>query len=479
MTVRNTSSSVYVLATVALSLLATAVLGAARVERLHAAESSSRPAPPRPPGRLLGELLNQPVDALDRFDDRIARLHPDEAAANAEGIRKLAGRWITVFTDLPSSQEVDGLTAVFDSAVPQYCRYFGIEETALGDWRVTACVMKDRERFARANLLPAELPAFQFGYARNYDLWLDDQPSDYYRRHLLLHEGVHCIMNTRLGACGPPWFMEGTAELLATHAWDGRTLTLGVIPRAKEDVPMWGRIKIVRDDLAAKRGKRIEAILDLPPTAFLENDAYAWSWALAVLLDHHPRYRDRFRAMRLHVRDKQFNAKFREAFAEDWNELNEHWQLFAMTLEYGHDVARDSAVFASGKLPVSGATFEVAADRGWQSSRWAVVQGKKYQLRAWGRYSIAAEPVPWPCEPNGVSIRYYQGRPAGELLMNIRPDEPPAGLSALLRPPTPVGLGCTFTAERSGTLYFKINEPPSSWADNSGSLTVEIRPAEQ
>jgi len=444
---------------------------------LSAAESSSRPAPPQPPKRLLGELLDQPVDSFDRFDQKIARLQPEDAVAAAEGIRKLPGKWVTLYTDLPSAKEIDELPALFDAAVPQYCRYFGIDEAALGPWRATACVMKDRERFVRANLLPPEIPAFQFGYARNYDLWLDDQPSDYYRRHLLLHEGVHCFMNTRLGACGPPWFMEGTAELLATHHWDGRTLTLGVVPRHKEDVPMWGRIKIIRDELAAKRGKRIDAVLDLRPTAFLENDAYAWSWALAVLLDHHPRYQARFRQMQKHVLDKHFNEKFRQAFADDWAELAEHWQLFVMTLEYGHDVARDSAVFAPGKPPAPGAAFEVAADRGWQSSGWAVEEGKSYTLRASGRYQVAAEPKPWPCEPGGVTIRYYQGRPLGMLLMGIRPDVPAAGLSALLRPPVEVGLGRTFTAERSGTLYFKINELPSEWADNAGSLQVEIQPA--
>lgn len=444
---------------------------------LWAAESSSRPAPPRPPGRLLGELLDQSVDSFDRFDKSISRLQPDDAAVAAEGIRKLSGRWVTLYTDLPAAKEIDDLPALFDAAVPQYCRYFGIDEASLGPWRATACVMKDRERFVRANLLPPEIPAFQFGYARNYDLWLDDQPSDYYRRHLLLHEGVHCFMNTQLGACGPPWFMEGTAELLATHHWDGRALSLGVVPRHKEDVPMWGRIKIIRDELAAKRGKRIDAVLDLRPTAYLENDAYAWSWALAVLLDHHPRYQARFRQMQKHVLDKQFNEKFRQAFADDWAELAEHWQLFVMTLEYGHDAARDSATFAAGKPPAPGATCEVAADRGWQSSGWAVEAGKSYTLRASGRYQVAAEPKPWPCEPGGVTIRYYQGRPLGMLLMGIRPDAPATGLSALLRPSLEVGLGCTFTAERSGTLYFKINELPSEWADNAGSLQVEIRPA--
>ena len=49
------------------------------------------------------------------------------------------------------------------------------------------------------------------------ELWLHDQPTAYYRRHLLLHEGTHVFMASFLGGCGPGWYMEGTAELFG-HA---------------------------------------------------------------------------------------------------------------------------------------------------------------------------------------------------------------------------------------------------------------------
>ena len=61
-------------------------------------------------------------------------------------------------------------------------------------------------------------------------------------------------------------------------------------------------------------------------------------------------------------------------------------------------------------------TVSVAADRGWQSSGVRVDAGKSYRLRAAGRYQVADRPQPWPCEPGGVSIRYYRGRPLGILL---------------------------------------------------------------
>ena len=52
------------------------------------------------------------------------------------------------------------------------------------------------------------------------EFWLFDQPTDYYVRHLLLHEGTHVFMVSFLGGCGPGWYMEGTAELLGTHRLD-------------------------------------------------------------------------------------------------------------------------------------------------------------------------------------------------------------------------------------------------------------------
>ena len=89
-------------------------------------------------------------------------------------------------------------------------------------WRMTGFLMKDKARFAERGLLPGDLPPFAHGYSRGRNLWLYEQPSDYYRRHLLLHEGTHGFMNTILGGCGPPWYMEGMAELLGTHRWRGR-----------------------------------------------------------------------------------------------------------------------------------------------------------------------------------------------------------------------------------------------------------------
>jgi hypothetical protein len=100
-----------------------------------------------------------------------------------------------------------------------------------------------------------------------------------------------------------------------------------------------------------------------------------------------------------------------------------------------------------------------------------------YRLTASGRYQVAKEPKIWWCEPGGVTIRYYQGRPLGILLAAVRPDQPAAGSTSALLKPTVIGLGATLSPPESGTLFLKINDSAGELDDNAGELKVEVRPA--
>lgn len=170
----------------------------------------------------------------------------DDARVAATGIRKLSGRRLTLYTDL-TGKEIDRLPAVFEQAFPQWCKYFGVSQRKHADWHVTGCLMKDRAKFIAAGLMPKNLPPFKHGYSVNDRLWLDEQPSDFYRRELLLHEGTHSFMFTLLGSCGPPWYMEGLAEYLATHRLEDGRLTLGYMPKSRDEAPQWGRVRIIQN----------------------------------------------------------------------------------------------------------------------------------------------------------------------------------------------------------------------------------------
>jgi hypothetical protein len=194
------------------------------------------------------------------------------------------------------------------------------------------------------------------------------------------------------------------------------------------------------------------------------------------LLDQHPAYQQRFRTLYKHVAEDDLSALLHKLFEADWDELEGQWQLFTVGIEYGYDIRRNVLDFTPGKpLPPEGAAASVAADRGWQNTGLRLESGIRYRLRASGRYQVAQRGGIWWSEPNGVSIRYYQGRPLGVLLAAVRPDRPPRdGASALLEPVV-VGLQSVIAPEHSGTLFLRINDSPAELHDNAGQLQVEVR----
>ena len=403
----------------------------------------------------------------------------DDAKAAAAGIRKLAGKHITIYTDLPAG-EVDELPAVFDAAVPLWCAYFGVDPAKAADWKLIGHVMRDKERFAGTGLYLASLPDFPNGFSQGSQLWLYDQPSAYYRRHLFLHEGTHCFMYRWLGGAGPPWYMEGIAELLGTHYWADGKLTLAVMPQRKEEVPYWGRVKIVRDEYAANRGMMLEDVMRYDNRAHLRNEPYGWCWAAAAFLDGHPLTQKAFRELKAETRDRtiEFSRGFQERLADDWRQISNDWQLFVIDCDYGYDFARAAIVRKeTTPLPAEGATIELATDRGWQSTGYKLHADKRYTISASGRYEVAGGEKPWPCEAGGITLRYHNGQPLGMLVGAVCYES--KSLAAELASKRTIGLSSVLSPTESGVLYLSINEAASGLADNRGTLTVEIRQARE
>jgi hypothetical protein len=302
-----------------------------------------------------------------------------------------------------------------------------------------------------------------------------DQESDYYRRHLILHEGVHCLMNTVLGSCGPPWYMESTAEYLGTHRIDENgKVTVGIIPKNRQEVPMWGRVPLIRKAIRAGRGRTLDEVLLFKPEDYFNDESYAFSWAAAVLLNGSPETRKIYRGLAKHTLDKRFNVRARGRLKRQWNDLARQWLIMIDTIEYGYDLDRTKVDMKHGKpLGSEGATIQIAANRGWQNSGIRIEAGKNYHLTAEGRYRVVKgkDGFPdWISEPGGVSIRYYRWRPLGLLQATVLPTK---ASNSLLKPLN-VGLETTLTPETSGTLLLRINDSPAELEDNEGEATVRI-----
>ncbi len=433
--------------------------------------SDDQPAKPRPAGSLadLVQKGEAQKNALPLFDDgKIA----------VAGIRKLNGKHLILYTDVPETvADVKNLPAVFDAAVLHWAKYFEIDAAKIADWKLVACVMQSKERFQGAGLYTNDLPDFPNGFQKGSQFWLYDQPSDYYRRHLLLHEGTHAFMSHWLGGAGPPWYSEGMAEMLGTHQWDGERLTLAYNPPDKTQVPFWGRVKIVRDEFAANRGMTLFDIFRYDAQAHLKNEAYGWCWAATSFLNSHPKTRELFQGLRNKSADRSidFSKRFHEALKSDWPQIAEDWQLYVINLDYGYDVARAATIRKSAMPLKDSATVSVTADHYWQSTGVQLEAGRTYEITAAGRYSLAKEPQPWWCEPNGITIEYHQRLPLGILLAAV--SDPQAGDVGItpLASPEAIGQAGKFTPKKTGTLYLCLNDSPAKLSDNEGSATVVIK----
>lgn len=429
------------------------------------------------------EMVEEQGDTPARAFRNYPRVHVDDAHAKANDLNVLRSKHLTLVTDMELTPAIRNLAPAVDTAYTQLCKYFGLHED--DTWTMTAFLMQDDMAFIDAGYLPKMLPPFRDGYAFNEDCWLYDQPSDYYRQHLLLHEMTHCFMLTTLGNTGPLWMTEGYAEYFGMHDFAARPITQGFMPPNKEAVPYCARIRELRDRVAAGRGRTFREVLDMKYKAFPNNEVYIWSWAMMWFLANHPDTKDTLQKIGRSLDtlpSSDATAKFIAALGDKLPAIERHWLMYVASLDYHY--ALEPMIFSvqPGTPLVSGEkkVVPLEADHGWQDTGIQVKAGDVLRIRGAGRYELGnADGTPWPCEPGGVTIRYVMGHPRGMLLAAVCPEDvtpafvqnPPA---ASFFAPVAVGLNGTLTAEFSGTLMLRINDAPAMLEKNSGTLKAEV-----
>ncbi|MFA8016782.1 hypothetical protein [Bremerella cremea] len=449
---------------------------------IRTASMGADPSKPKSDGsNALGEGFMS-TDAL-RNRLKVGRIEPqiefevDPARLEANGIRSLEGKHVILYTDLAESPEIEELPAVFDAAYPQWCDYFRVDPAANSDWKIKAVLMSSKEPFRRAGIFPDSLPEFLHGYYRGDAVWLLDQPSDYYRRHLLIHEGTHAFMNILLGGAGPPWYMEGMAEHFGTHRWENGQLETRVMPASKEATPMWGRLKVIQDEVKAGNALSLSRIMATPQDSFLQNRPYAWCWGACAFFDNHTLSKEAFRDMVAEVKlTGGFSERLWDKLGDVMPKLAESWEVFVTNAEYGYDWKRNEIQYRDPQ-PLTGdsAVVEIEANQGWQSTGILLEANQQYQVQAIGQYEIRNDGTPWISEPNGVTIHYWQGRPMGQLVGSLRPEPWNGGAITPLVKTNEVGLGTTLYPGTPSVLFLKVNESPAELSDNQGTIQVQIK----
>ncbi len=448
----------------------------------HQRDTTQKPPSPRKDAPVAVEIADgtakdKPVERsapsspdvpqpVHRPDDQRPK-HDDRRLAEA-GIRLYESKRLKLYTDI-------------DAVYPAWVEYFGEmpPDRTGSEFQMTGYLIRDEALFREAGLVPEDLPLFEHGRHRRNEFWMREQKYDYFQRHLLIHEATHCFMTIMPDVHAPVWYIEGMAEYFATHRIepDG-SVSFRVMPTSPDEFAGWGRIKGIRDDYAADKGKSIRNLVAMQPTEFLKPEPYAWSWALCQFLDAHPRYRERFRQLGGHTQGRAFQREFEAAFDDDNRDLNTEWLMFVANLQYGYEATRAAIDFLPG-APLTtdrpSHRLDIAADRGWQSSGVLLEVGQKYEIAASGRFTLADQPKPWESEPQGITFRYFDRRPLGLLVGCIRLEEGNAGgdNDPMLKV-IDIGRGRTLDASLTGTLYLRLNDAWNSLGDNRGNVSVEI-----
>lgn len=402
-------------------------------------------------------------------------------AQDYSGFRRVEGKYLDVITDLPVNDEIRRIPEVFAAAIPIWCKTFDVDPATVEDWHGEVFIMLDRNRFESAGLIPAHLPSFPYGFQYGNQMWVSEQPSTYYRRHLVLHEGTHWFMNRLFGANGPPWVMEGMAEWLGTHHWDPATgeLKMPIIPEKKEQVPYWGRISRIQEQLKNGSAPALETIMQYGSTAHREVDAYAWSWAAVCFMKSHPDTREAFDEMLkqpMRADRTQASWLFRR-LSNRWESIREQWNAYVTDLQYGFDSQAGLLRITNEPKRISSVpiNIEVDSSRSWQASGIVVTKGQTLQIDASGEFVVRVTSKPWRCFPDGVTLEYHDGKPLGRLMMTIVAPQRTRSMTVPIET-IDVGSSTRLVASKTGEVHFRVNESSRGLLDNVGTLSVKLTP---
>jgi len=205
----------------------------------------------------LGQNETRRTARVYRVSDTRPR-HDDQKLAKL-GIRKYESKRLRLYTDI-DSEVAKPLPPLMDRAFEAWEEYFGpLPPNREGtDFQMTGYIMRDKELFRRAGLLRADVPTFLHGTLIGAEFWMVDQEYEYYRRHLMIHEGTHCFMLAIPGIKGkaPIWYLEGMAELFGTHWIDPQgKVHFRVMPHERKQFIGHGRIRMIQLDVK-KHGHR-------------------------------------------------------------------------------------------------------------------------------------------------------------------------------------------------------------------------------
>ena len=427
-------------------------------------------------------IVNSRIDIAWAQDSVSGTAPAQKVVRNKDGLYELVTPRLTLVTDIPMDDELKSWPNMIAQSIEQWQFYFGVDAKRMSGLHVSALLIGDRERLTQLGLLEG-VPSFDEGYQFGNRIYLREQPTAYYRRHLFLHEATHWIMWELYGGGGSPWFMEGMADMQGTHSIKNGVLKLGVIPSSRELVPGWGRLRLIDETLKRRVAPSMSEILAYGNDRTDHEIRYTWSWAACVFFTHHPKYGPILKELynkKLDYSDS-LSLEFRKRLASEWDNVKVDWNAFVSDLDFGYDfersmVARSASPAAKNLNQGESAKIQLATCRGWQSTGVLVEVDKPIRISCSGEYlirkAIDQEGTDWNAGSNGITYRYYRGNPLGCVIASVVAS---GGLEQTRRWETiRVGVETIIVPAKFGELFLKINEPSNGLLDNSGVISVDI-----
>lgn len=433
--------------------------------------------------RQASDLTQGVPDLIFRVVENDVLAEVDRKVAKAAGLHVLEEGRLILVTDMEPDEAIRALPKMVTEAYEPMCHFLNLIPRK--NWQLTAFLMKENAPFIDAGYLPDFLPAFHNGFSYNSFCWLYEQPSEYYRRHLLLHEMVHSLVLTHLGFVGPVWYAEGLAEYLATHDLSAQPIQLGWMPPNREATPYYARIREIRDAVAAGKGRTFDEAFVFRHEDYASNEVYYWSWGLFWFLENHPDTHEVLHEMASRLKDsptgKPLTDYLFQKLQKKLPKIRQEWEMFLATLDYGYSLEpmlwKEVAVEPLEKEQPFLRTVE--ANRGWQSTGIRVRKGDLLVIQAKGRFQIhVPDEEPYPCEANGVTIEYFRGFPLGQLQAAILPEKSflksDRNSPGTFFQPHPIGRNNRWKAPRDGVIFLRLNVGNERLEKCQGELLVRF-----
>ena len=421
-----------------------------------------------------------------RLPDDRPMLNRDELLA--EGLRIVESKHLILITDLPLESVAD-LPPLADALFATLEQRLGklAPDLAGKEFQVTGFLMDARDRFERAGVLPPEQYPIRHGRHLGYRFWMNNQTADYYRRHLLLHEFVHCFLMCEYGMrdIPPLWYTEGVAEYYATHQLhaDVAKSEFGILPSSVAGFEGWHRIAEIRRHFNREPSATgelaeivpLQTVLHPPDTTFQDDSQYANAWALVWLLNHHPELQPEFAAVAACRTDRQFEDALADVPESTWKQLDQVWPLYLDGLHEA-DVANVQFPALTPLKPQGSngdirlpAEFVLDVAHQWVSTGLSMIKGQEIVIECKGRYVVEETTEPWISEPEGITIDYVDGRPLGEVVGTIISAD---GTQTTRR--IPIGSEKKLQSPIDGILWLQTNDQWSKRKKNHGTVAVRI-----